>query len=197
MEYHLGVDLGTTFAAAAAASGDATVMVGLGNRALQIPSVVFLPDDGPDLFGEAADLRASADPRFGVREFKRRIGDPVPLLVAGRPFSAESLSGKLLIGIIAVCSERLGSAPIDVTLTHPAHWSSYKIDSLRHIAAKADLDVIRTCSEPAAAAIQYATQERVLPGDRLVIYDLGGGTFDAVCSSDPRKASLFADLRSA
>src|SRR5690349_10971930 len=90
MGYRLGVDLGTTFTAAAMRNGGPPSMLGLGNRALQIPSVLYLQEDGQFLVGEAAERRGATDPARVVREFKRRIGDPIPLMVAGTPFSAQA-----------------------------------------------------------------------------------------------------------
>ena len=66
--------------------GEPTV-IGLGNRALQIPSVLFLKPDGEFLVGEAAERRGLTEPDRLAREFKRRIGDHVPIMVAGSPFS--------------------------------------------------------------------------------------------------------------
>ena len=181
MGYHLGVDLGTTFTAAAAMDGTAApVMVGLGNRALQIPSVLYVHSDGSVLVGEAAELRSSSDPARSVREFKRRIGDPVPILVGGRPYSAQALSARLLRWVVDKSTEQLGEPPLDVTLTYPANWAHFKVDLLRQVAVLADLGAVRACSEPEAAALQYASRARVTAGDRVAVYDLGGGTFD-VC----------------
>jgi|GEM_PF-534995 len=180
MGYHLGVDLGTTFTAAAAMNGGAPTMVGLGNRSLQIPSVLYFHPDGTVLVGEAAELRSSSDPTHAVREFKRRIGDPVPILVGGRPFSAQALSGRLLRWVVDKATEQLGAPPSDITLTYPANWAHFKIDLLRQVAVLADVNAVRACSEPEAAALQYASKTTVNPGDRIAVYDLGGGTFD-VC----------------
>ncbi len=108
MGYRLGVDLGTTFTAAAVDDGTGPTMLGLGNRALTVPSVVFLAADGSFLFGEAADRRAATEPARSAREFKRRIGDTVPILVAGQPFSPQSLSAKLLAWVVSVATETAG-----------------------------------------------------------------------------------------
>ena len=62
-------------------------VIGLGNRALQMPSVLFLKPDGEFLVGEAAERRGVTEPDRLAREFKRRIGDHVPMVVAGAPFS--------------------------------------------------------------------------------------------------------------
>ncbi len=180
MGYHLGVDLGTTFSAAAAMSDGPPTMIGLGNRAFQIPSVLYFLPDGAVLVGEAAEHRSGSDPSRTVREFKRRIGDPVPILVAGRPFSAQALSGRLLRWVVDKSAEQMGERPVDITLTYPANWGHFKIDLLRQVAMLADVDSVRACSEPEAAALQYASRSKVNVGDRIAVYDLGGGTFD-VC----------------
>ena len=81
MNYRLGVDLGTTYTAAAVGVDGRAEMLGLGIRAMQVPSVVYLLPDGGVVVGEAAEQRGASDPSRLVREFKRRVGDPVPLVV--------------------------------------------------------------------------------------------------------------------
>ena len=106
----VGVDLGTTFTAAAVWRGTRAEIVELGNRAAVIPSVVLLADDGTVLTGEAATRRAMSEPTRVAREFKRRIGDTTPVLVGGRPYSAEALTARLLRSVIdEVTWCRLGS----------------------------------------------------------------------------------------
>lgn len=180
MAYHLGVDLGTTFTAAAATGDNGPVMVGLGNRAMQIPSVVYFFDGGDVLVGESADLRSSSDASRAVREFKRRLGDPVPVLVAGRPVSPQSVTARVLRWVVDQSIAQLGESPVDVILTHPANWGPFKIELLRQVATLADVGEVRICSEPAAAALEYSSRNKVSAGDRIGVYDLGGGTFD-VC----------------
>jgi hypothetical protein len=77
--YRLGVDLGTTYTAAAVSVEGTLEMLALGNRALQMPSVLFIKEDGEVLVGEAAERRGVVEPTRVVREFKRRMGDSVPL----------------------------------------------------------------------------------------------------------------------
>ena len=179
MSYLLGVDLGTTFTAAAMADGAEPTMVGLGNRALQIPSVLFLDADG-FVVGEAAERRGVVEPDRVVREFKRRLGDHIPLLVGGSPFSAELLTARLLTWVVATSTERLGEAPESVVLTHPANWGPFKMEIFGQVATLADISNVQWVPEPVAAAAQYASRARVETGGKLAIYDLGGGTFD-VC----------------
>ena len=78
MAYYLGIDLGTTYTAAAAERDGVVESLTLGNRTASVPSVVYLRDDGEILVGEAATRRATTDPGRVAREFKRRVGDPTP-----------------------------------------------------------------------------------------------------------------------
>ncbi|HEY0240853.1 MAG TPA: Hsp70 family protein [Friedmanniella sp.] len=178
MTYELSVDLGTTFTAAAVRDDGEPVMVGLGNRALQVPSVLFRTDAG-FIVGEAAERRGATEPRRLVREFKRRLGDPVPVLVDGVPFSAAALSATLLRWVVEAATRRQGGPPSGLVLTHPASWGAYKLDVLREVLTLAEVGTARWCPEPVAAAGQYASRSRVETGGRLAVYDLGGGTFDA------------------
>ncbi|MEP7202338.1 MAG: Hsp70 family protein [Ilumatobacteraceae bacterium] len=179
--YVVGVDLGTTYSAAAVARGDVVEVCTLGTTAAQVPSMVVLREDGEIVTGEAAERRAAAEPTRTAREFKRRLGDPVPLIVGGTPYGAEALMAHLLRSIIDQVAEREGSPPSVVVLTHPANYSEYKKGLLREAVRLAGLDneTVLLVTEPEAAAIAYAGQQRVEVGDVVAVYDFGGGTFDA------------------
>jgi actin-like ATPase involved in cell morphogenesis len=179
--YRLGVDLGTTYTAAAVNVDGRVEMLGLGIRAMQVPSVVFVRADGEIVVGEAAEQQGGADPSRVVREFKRRIGDSVPLVVGGSPFSAQALSARLLAWVVGIATERQGGPPEHVCVTYPANWGPFKRDLLGQAIEMAGLrgTGTSTCTEPEAAAIAYASRDRVAEGDRVAVYDLGGGTFDA------------------
>jgi molecular chaperone DnaK len=179
MAYVLGVDLGTSYTAAATDDGAAS-MLGLGNRAMQTPSLIYLQPDGSMLFGEAAERRGAADPARLAREFTRCIGDPLPIVLAGTPFSADMLTARLLRWVVDQSTERLAGPPAGITLTHPANWSRITLDLLGRAAGLAGVPRVRFCPEPVAAAIHYATRNRVAEGTRICVYDLGGGSFD-VC----------------
>jgi molecular chaperone DnaK (HSP70) len=131
--YHLGVDIGTTYTAAAVWRAGRADIVTLADRTAVVPSVLFLRDDGELLFGEAAERRARIDPRRVARGVKRRVGDPTPLVVANSPFAADALMGKLLRWVVDSVSEREGGPPEGIAVTHPANWGGYKRDQLaRH-----------------------------------------------------------------
>jgi len=177
--YFVGIDIGTTYTAAAVWRDGRYDVVGLGNRAATIPSVILLRDDETVLTGEAAARRAATEPQRVAREFKRRLGDPTPIIVSGTPYSADALIAKLLRWVVDRVAETEGGPADGIGVTHPANWGPFKIDLLRQAIRMADLDNVTTLSEPEAAAIHYASQSRVEPGSIIAVYDLGGGTFDA------------------
>lgn len=179
MGYSLGFDLGTTFTAAAVVRGGRAEMVSLGNHAVTIPSVVFLRDDGELLVGDAADRRSVQEPARAARAFKRRFGDAAPIILDRTPFSADRLMAAVLTQVLADVVKRQGGAPDAVAVTHPANWGAYKLDLLRQAVTAAGVGTATLVPEPVAAAVQYASTERVEVGDVVAVYDLGGGTFDA------------------
>ncbi len=179
MPYQLGIDLGTTYTAAAVARDGRTEIVNLGNRSASIPSLVFVRDDGEMLVGEAAARRATSEPERVAREFKRRLGDPTPILLGGTPYGTDALMAAVLRHVVDTVSRLQGEAPERVAICHPANWGPFKLDLLQQAVRRADLGSAELLTEPEAAAIHYAAQERVEPGEVVLVYDLGGGTFDA------------------
>ena len=181
MAYGLGVDLGTTYSAAAVARDGRVEAFSLGTAAPAIPSVVVVREDGEVLVGEAAERRAASEPTRTAREFKRRLGDSTPIVVGGTPYGAEALMAHVLRAIVAQVTEREGAGPGHIVLTHPANYAQFKTDLLRETARLAGLgrDQVSLLTEPEAAAINYAGQQRVETGEVVAVYDFGGGTFDA------------------
>ena len=179
MAYALGIDLGTTYSAAATARDDRVEIFQLGERAATIPSIVVLRADGEVLTGDAAERRSLGEPTRTAREFKRRLGDPTPIILGGTPYGAEALLAHLLRAIVARVSEQSGGAPDAIVVTHPASYGAYKIDLLEQAVRQADIANVTLLTEPEAAAVHYAQQERVPVGAVIAVYDFGGGTFDA------------------
>ncbi|HET7042322.1 MAG TPA: Hsp70 family protein, partial [Gemmatimonadales bacterium] len=177
--YLLGVDLGTTYTAAAVHRDGRADISPLGNRTPAIPSVVFIRDDGAVLVGDAANRRALSEPGRVSREFKRRVGDQAPVLLGGTPHQPEELMSFLLRWVLGTVGEREGEAPDWVAVTHPANWGLYKQNLIGDAARAAGLTKFNLLTEPQAAAVFYSSQERVERGAVVAVYDLGGGTFDA------------------
>ncbi len=178
MSYSLGLDLGTTASAVAInRAGDVSMFL-RGHQDLVIPSVVHLSRDGDFRIGEAAVRRATDDPAGIAREFKRRFGDPQPLILNGSPVAANDLMLRLATHLVETVAADLGESPQQIVVSHPANWGDYKVALLADTLANSSLPPHRLITEPEAAAIHDASQLRIEPGTTIAVYDLGGGTFD-------------------
>ncbi len=178
MTYALGIDFGTAFTAAAVLQNGIAETVNLGNQRAAIPSVVLIREDSTVLTGEAAQRRAITEPTRVVREFKRRLGDPTPILIGGSPYSAEALTSRLVTAVLTEVRQRYGGNPSHIAVSYPANWGPYKTDLLKQALQMAGITGATLITEPQAAAISYAEAERLEPGETIAVYDLGGGTFD-------------------
>jgi molecular chaperone DnaK len=184
MSYWLGIDVGTTFTAAAVCRQEAgrrplPEVVPLGTRSAAVSSVVYLDKDGQVVVGEAAERRAVTDSDRVVREFKRRIGDEVPMVIGGVPHSAGEIAAMVVRWVVDRVADREGESARGITITHPASWGTYKTQIMADALRAADLAEVTFRTEPEAAAASYSMQERVTTGSTIAVYDLGGGTFDA------------------
>lgn len=193
MSYVLAIDVGTSFTAAAlmkpvervgptepSAAGAAPrpAILPLGLHSNAVPSVVYFAEDGRVLVGEAAERRGLDDPARMVREFKRRIGDSVPIAAGDSWVAPEDVFAQLARWVVDRAEEREGGPASALVLTHPASWGGHRTSVVRKALAEAGLPEVTLISEPEAAALHYASQTRVEDGSTIAVYDLGGGTFD-------------------
>ncbi|WP_045729303.1 Hsp70 family protein [Pseudarthrobacter chlorophenolicus] len=183
MTYVLAVDVGTSFTAAAVVRFHQGVppvpeCLPLGLRGTAVPSVVYYPEQGPILVGEAAERRGLASPERVVREFKRRIGDAVPIALGTLSVRPEEVFASVARWVADRAAEREGAAPSEIILTHPAAWGSHRTSAVREALSAKGLRNVTLLTEPEAAALHYASQVRVEEGSTIAVYDLGGGTFD-------------------
>src|SRR3954447_12101801 len=162
--YGLGVDLGTTYTAAALWRDGRAESVALGVSSLSVPSVLFLRDDDVLLVGDAAVRRGITEPERVARQFKRRFGDDVPLLLGDLQVTPAELAGQLLRWVVDTVTEREGGPPAHVTLTHPASWREHRPPRWVGPAETAGLSDVGLLPEPVAAAAFYSSTERLQPG---------------------------------
>ncbi|MEX5635956.1 Hsp70 family protein [Parafrankia sp. FMc2] len=177
--YGLGVDLGTTFTAVATGRPGRLEMVSLGSRSTAVPSVAFATAEGQLLTGDAAERRAGQEPERAAREFKRRLGDPTPMLLGGTPFAPAALLAAALRDAVAAAVRLEGAPPARVVLSRPAVWGPYRLEQFEQVPQLAGLAEVELVTEPVAAATAYAERRNLSDGDVLAVYDLGGGTFDS------------------
>ncbi|MCD4709132.1 MAG: Hsp70 family protein [Candidatus Sabulitectum sp.] len=172
-----GIDLGTTFSALAVLNEmgrPETVPNSDGERIT--PSTVFFAEDGVVLVGEEAVNAVSSEPSKGARWVKRFMGlDEFPDKVAGRKWSPAELSSFVLRKLKEDCSTQVGEIT-DVVITVPAYFDEVRRKATMDAGRLAGLNVVGIINEPTAAALYYATQYSVM--GRIMVFDLGGGTFD-------------------
>jgi actin-like ATPase involved in cell morphogenesis len=182
--YFLAIDIGTsrTSAAIARSAPDGSLMATpfpLGRSSDNAPTVVFA-SDGELLFGDAAERRGHTQPDRLIREYKRRIGDDVPILVADHAYAPEDLYALTVDWAARAVVEREGATPVRLAITVPAAWGDYRSGLVRAaLEAQGWRDVV-VISEPEAAARHYEATNPLVDGRVLAVYDFGGGTFDAV-----------------
>jgi molecular chaperone DnaK len=178
--YAVGIDIGTTYTAAAVWRDGRAEIAALGSHAASIPSAVFLRPDGTFVTGEIAVRRGLTEPGRVVRDFQRRLGETTPILVGGAPYSAAALTARMLRSVLDAVATREGGPPASICVTHPAGWGPYKIDLMRQVVRLADVDQpVRFTTGAQAAASVHARQRRLQPGAVVAVYDLGGGTCEA------------------
>ena len=179
----LAIDFGSSNTAAAhtspreAGKVEALPLTHAGNL---LPSSVFVEPAGEVLAGAAAANRADADPA-GFVPFPKRVVSQGGLYVRGVPVSAEELVAAVLRSAFATGARRHGGdAPEAVVLTHPEAWGDRELLVLREAARRAGIDPgsVLFVSEPRAAATYYTAADRYAAGERLGVFDFGGGTLD-------------------
>jgi molecular chaperone DnaK len=178
--YALGIDLGTTFASAAVADQTGTRMVRLSPE-IVVPSLAYHAPGGTLLTGAAA-ADAAADPTshtssFG-RGFKRRLGDPTPLMLGGAAYSPAALMAAQLRDVLSAVTGSMEERPGSIVLTCPAIWGPYRREQFAEVPRMANVGAFRLISEPEAAATHYCRERTLGDGEVVAVYDLGGGTLD-------------------
>ncbi|GAB3685941.1 Hsp70 family protein [Saccharopolyspora tripterygii] len=176
MRYGVGIDLGTSFTSAAVSGPAGTRMVSLSSGVV-VPSVAHPAPDGALLTGESA-LGAVSDSAQVARNFKRRLGDPTPLVLGGSAYSPAALMAAQLRDVLDTVTREMGAAPESVALTYPAIWGPYRQEHFTEVPRLAGVEDFRLITEPEAAATHYSTERRLDDGEVVAVYDLGGGTFD-------------------
>ncbi|HEY8523460.1 MAG TPA: Hsp70 family protein [Acidimicrobiales bacterium] len=183
MSYYLGVDVGTSNTAAAVWRDGVVEVVALGGRGPVVPSAVLVRENGEVLTGEEADAAFTAEPLRLARDFRRRLGEPGPVLDA-EPHTADELTVHLVRAVLDAARERQGGDPAGVAASHPLTWPESRREALRRAFAAAGVADVGLVSDPHAAALHHGALDGFVPGSVVAVYDLGGGTFDA--------AALFA-----
>lgn len=172
----IGIDLGTTNSEVAVVlDGQIEVLeIDAGTRLL--PSVVGLDETGALLVGQSARNQAVLYPESTVRSVKRRMGSGETLRLGDQHYSPQEISAMILRRLKTVAEAKLGETVSRAVITVPAYFSDAQRQATREAGEIAGLDVARIINEPTAAVLAYETESE--NSRQLLVYDLGGGTFD-------------------
>ncbi|MEO9077901.1 MAG: molecular chaperone HscC [Rhodanobacter sp.] len=173
----VGIDLGTTHSLIGCygESGPQLFRNALGQYLT--PSVISVDDHGHIVVGEAARDRLISHPPLSVGSFKRWMGSSRETWLGGRTFRPEELSALMLRALLADAESALGEKVSEAVISVPAYFSDAQRKATRAAGELAGIRVERLINEPTAAALAYGLQEKP-DGNRLLVFDLGGGTFD-------------------
>ena len=172
----VGIDLGTTNSEIALyRNGRPDVLADQRGR-LILPSVVGVSDAGELLVGEEARNQYILYPERTVRSIKRLMGSDANVHLAGKDYAPQEISAIILKRLKEIAEQKLGRPVGKAVITVPAFFSDAQRQATREAGEIAGLDVVRIINEPTAAALVYEAAQH--QGKRILVYDLGGGTFD-------------------
>jgi molecular chaperone HscC len=173
---HFGIDLGTTNSLIAVFRDGTPELIPNALGQVLTPSVVAIRD-AQLVVGEAARAIAIADPANAAALFKRAMGTDRDYRLGGKPYRAPELSAMVLAALKVDAEAALGVTVTDVVISVPAYFNELQRKAVRAAGRIAGLNVTLLINEPTAAALSYGLHER--DGEtRILVFDLGGGTFD-------------------
>ncbi len=174
----IGIDLGTTNSCVAVMEGGEAVVIPNpeGNRTT--PSVVGFSKDGERLVGQVAKRQAVANPDRTVTSIKREMGTSYKVTIGDKSYVPQEISAMILAKLKADAEAYLGQTVSQAVITVPAYFSDSQRQATKDAGKIAGLEVLRIINEPTAAALAYGLDKEDAKNQKILIYDLGGGTFD-------------------
>lgn len=172
----IGIDLGTTNSCVAVLEGGEAVVIpnAEGNRTT--PSVVAFAKDGERLVGQVAKRQAVTNPDRTISSIKRDMGTDRKVTVDDKSYTPQEISAMILQKLKADAEAYLGETVSKAVITVPAYFSDAQRQATKDAGRIAGLEVLRIINEPTAAALAYGLDKDA--NDKIMVYDLGGGTFD-------------------
>ena len=174
----IGIDLGTTNSCVAVLEGGEPAVIPNAEGGRTTPSVVAFAKDGERLVGSAAKRQAVANPERTVSSIKRHMGQAYKVDIDGKGYSPQEISAMILSKLKADAESYLGEKVTKAVITVPAYFSDSQRQATKDAGKIAGLEVMRIINEPTAAALAYGLDKGENKGQKVLIYDLGGGTFD-------------------
>ena len=172
----IGIDLGTTNSCVAVMEGGEPVVIANSEGARTTPSVVGFTKTGDRLVGQVAKRQAITNPENTVSSIKRQMGTDHKVTLNGKEYTPQQVSAMILQKLKADAEAYLGEPVTEAVITVPAYFTDSQRQATKDAGKIAGLDVKRIINEPTAAALAYGVDKE--QAQKIMVYDLGGGTFD-------------------
>ena len=172
----IGIDLGTTNSCVAVIEGGEPVVIANAEGARTTPSVVAFSKTGERMVGQVAKRQAITNPDRTIASIKRRMGTDYKVNIDGKDYTPQEISAMTLQKLKADAEAYLGTPVTEAVITVPAYFTDSQRQATKDAGKIAGLDVKRIINEPTAAALAYGIDKE--EDQKVMVYDLGGGTFD-------------------
>ena len=172
----IGIDLGTTNSCVAVMEGGEPVVIANSEGARTTPSVVGFTKTGDRLVGQVAKRQAITNPDNTVSSIKRQMGTDHKVTLNGKEYTPQQVSAMILQKLKADAEAYLGETVTEAVITVPAYFNDSQRQATKDAGTIAGLNVRRIINEPTAAALAYGVDKE--DDQKIMVYDLGGGTFD-------------------
>ena len=172
----IGIDLGTTNSCVAVLEGGEPVVIANAEGARTTPSVVAFSKTGERMVGQVAKRQAVTNADRTVSSIKRHMGENYKVTIDGKSYTPQEISAMVLQKLKADAESYLGTTVSEAVITVPAYFSDAQRQATKDAGKIAGLDVKRIVNEPTAAALAYGLDKE--SEQKIMVYDLGGGTFD-------------------
>lgn len=184
----IGIDLGTTNSVVSVMEGGEPTVITNPEGSRITPSVVGFTKDGQRLVGQLAKRQAVSNPDRTISSIKRHMGDPnYKVTIDGKDYTPQEISAMILQKLKGDAEAYLGETVTQAVITVPAYFNDSQRQATKDAGKIAGLDVLRIVNEPTAAALAYGLDKD--KDETILVFDLGGGTFDVSISSSRRVRS--------
>lgn len=174
----IGIDLGTTNSCVAVLEGGEPVVIPNSEGGRTTPSVVAFTKDGERLVGQVAKRQAVVNSERTVISIKREMGSNHTVDIDGKKYTPQEISAMILAKLKKDAEAYLGEPVKQAVITVPAYFSDSQRQATKDAGKIAGMEVLRIVNEPTAAAFAYGLDKSEAKNQKVMIYDLGGGTFD-------------------
>ena len=172
----IGIDLGTTNSCVAVMEGGEAVVIANAEGARTTPSVVAFSKSGERMVGQVAKRQAITNPDRTISSIKREMGTNFTVAIDGKNYTPQEVSAIILQKLKADAESYLGQTVTEAVITVPAYFTDAQRQATKDAGKIAGLEVKRIINEPTAAALAYSIDKE--DDQKVMVYDLGGGTFD-------------------